>query len=72
MVQVRCLGKIRGKHDKIIGYKLIDSNGLCREIEAEPLKKAIHEGKISVINLTLTSDKQAYRQERGSEQPKKW
>ena len=56
MITVKCIGKIRDKSGKIIGYRLQDINGQTQEASAESLKKAIKNKVIHVINLRLTSD----------------
>ena len=56
MITVKCIGKIRDKSGKIIGYRLQDINGQTQEASAESLKKAIKNKSIHIINLRLTSD----------------
>ena len=56
MITVKCIGKIRDKSGKIIGYRLQDINGQTQEASAESLKKAIKNKNIHIINLRLTSD----------------
>lgn len=56
MITVKCIGKIRDKSGKIIGYRLQDINGQTQEASAESLKKAIKNKVIHVVNLRLTSD----------------
>ena len=56
MIHAKCIQKIRNKHNKIIGYTLIDNVGKVQEIDADRLKDWIVNGRILVLNLTLTSD----------------
>lgn len=55
-IQVKCIQKFKDKTGKIIGYRLIDLNGVTQDVKAENLKAAISAGKVNVVNLTLTSD----------------
>lgn len=56
MITVKCIGKLRDKSGKIIGYRLQDINGQTQEASADSLKKAIKNKVIHVVNLRLTSD----------------
>lgn len=56
MIVCKCIEKFRDKHDVIVGYALVDKNGVRQEIEAKQLKKMIERREIDVVNLTLTSD----------------
>ena len=55
-MKVKCIQKFRGKHNKIIGYRLVDDKGNVKDVKAEKLKQVIAAGKLSVSNLTLTAD----------------
>lgn len=52
----KCTEKKRDSHGKIISYTLLNASGEYRSVSPDDLKKAIHEGRVSVSNLTLTSD----------------
>lgn len=54
--QAKYLTKIRDKHNKIVGYTIMDKGSKTINIKADELKQLIKEGKVEVINLTLTSD----------------
>ena len=57
MIQVKCIQKIRNKHNKIVGYTIAtDDNTSILDVKAESLKQAIKNNKICVTNLTLTND----------------
>ena len=56
MLKVKCIQKFRDKNNIIIGYRIIDQNGNTKDVSSESLKQAIQQGKVEVINLTLTSD----------------
>ena len=56
MIQVKCIKKFRDKHNKIIGYRLVDTNGNMQDVKAEKLKEVLSTGKLSIVNLTLTKD----------------
>jgi len=63
-MKVRCIGKVKDKNNKIIGYKLLDQSGnkLLDQsgnklnIKSDVLKNAIKNNEIEVLNLALTSD----------------
>lgn len=55
-IQAKYLTKIRDKHNNIVGYTIMDKGGKTINIKADKLKQLIKEGKVEVINLTLTSD----------------
>ena len=55
-IQAKYLTKIRDKHNNIVGYTIMDKGGKTINIKADELKQLIKEGKVEVINLTLTSD----------------
>ena len=57
MFQVTCIQKFRNKNNQIYGYRLQDSKGNIKDIYADQLKQAIYNQQITVLNLTLTSDK---------------
>lgn len=52
----KCIEKKRDNHGKIISYTLLNASGDYSSASPDDLKKAIHEGRVSVSNLTLTSD----------------
>lgn len=56
MIQAKCIKKFRDKHNKIIGYRLVDTNGNIQDVKAEKLKEVLSTGKLSIVNLTLTKD----------------
>ena len=56
MIQAKCIEKFRDKNNHIYGYRLIDLNGQTQDIQSDNLKRAIQNGQINVVNLTLTSD----------------
>lgn len=56
MLAVKCIQKFRDRNNKIYGYRLQDSNGYTKDVRPEDLKAAIANNKVSVVNLTLTSD----------------
>ena len=51
-----CIKRVRTSSNKIIKYKLQDNTGKIIEVYPKELKQAIRENKITVVNLTLTSD----------------
>jgi len=55
-MKVRCIGRVRDKNNRIIGYTLLDQSGNKLNIKSDALKNAIRNNKIEVLNLTLTSD----------------
>lgn len=55
MIQATCIQKFK-KNNKIYGYRLQDSQGNIRDVYSDPLKQAIKNGQITILNLTLTSD----------------
>lgn len=56
MLKVKCIQKFRDKHNIIIGYRLIDQSGNTKDVTPQQLKTVMSQGRIEVINLTLTSD----------------
>ena len=56
MIKVKCIKKFRDKNNHIYGYRIQDKKGNIRDIRAEKLKLAIKSNRLSVANLTLTSD----------------
>lgn len=50
------LEKYKDKSGKIIGYRLVDTQGNQTQMKAEDLKNQIRTGAIQVVNLTLTKD----------------
>ena len=56
MLKVKCVQKFRDKNNVIIGYRIIDQNGNTKDVSSESLKQVIQQGRLEVINLTLTSD----------------
>lgn len=56
MLKLKCLEKIRNNNGRIIGYRLEDAFGTVREIQPKPLKEAIIQGKVEVINLAMSTD----------------
>lgn len=56
MVTAKCLQKIRGKNNQIIGYKLQDTKGNIQDFNSSFIKEQIRAGNIHIINMTLTSD----------------
>lgn len=56
MVEVKCTGKKRDKSNNIIAYMLADRQGAVKILKPCEVKQLIREKKITVVNLTLTSD----------------
>ncbi len=56
MQMVKCINKIRDGKGKIIGYTLQSSTGETKKVEKNSLKEAVRNGKIGIVNMTLTSD----------------
>lgn len=56
MIQVRCIEKIRGKNNHIIGYTIQNLTGETRVVDKDKLKEAVRNKKIDIVNMTLTSD----------------
>ena len=56
MLKVKYTQKFRNKNNIIIGYRIMDKNENTKDVSSEYLKQAIRQGKLEVINLTLTSD----------------
>lgn len=56
MIICRCLGKKRDKRGNIEEYILETKNGAKKILKSKALKSLIKQGKIGVLNLTLTSD----------------
>ena len=50
------LEKYKDKSGKIIGYRLVDTQGNQTQIKSEDLKNQIRTGALKVVNLTLTKD----------------
>ena len=55
-LKLKCLHKYRDKNSNIIGYGLIDIQGKPYKISSNDLKQAIKQGRVQVVNLTLTAD----------------
>ena len=55
-LKLKCLHKYRDKNSNIIGYGLIDMQGKTYKISSNDLKQAIKQGRVQVVNLTLTVD----------------
>lgn len=53
---IKCIEKIRNKHNQITHYKLQDDNNNIKIVTASSLKNAIKYNKVEVINLVLTTD----------------
>ena len=56
MLKVKCIQKFRDKNNIIIGYRIVDQNGNMKDVSSESLKQVIQQGRLEVVNLTLTSD----------------
>lgn len=56
MIRVKCIHKFKSASGRIQGYKLIDQNGVIKNLTSEELKQAIKNNKITVTNLKLTTD----------------
>lgn len=56
MIYAICIGKARDKNNNITQYKLRDFTGQETIFDASALKDYISKGRISICNLTLTSD----------------
>lgn len=56
MLEVRCTGKKRDKNNNIIAYRLVDRTGAVKILKPCEVKQYIKQGKIRVVNLTLTKD----------------
>lgn len=50
------LAKYKDKNGKIIGYRLVDSQGNQKDIRQNDLKNAISNGTVKVTNLSLTKN----------------
>jgi hypothetical protein len=55
-IQAKCIEKFRDKNNIIVGYRLVDVSGKTIDVKPDILKSYIKTGKITVVNLTLTSD----------------
>ena len=55
-LKFKCLHKYRDKNSNIIGYGLIDIQGKPYKVSSNDLKQAIKQGRVYVVNLTLTTD----------------
>ena len=55
-LKLKCLHKYRDKNSNIIGYGLIDIQGKTYKVSSNDLKQAIKQGRVQVVNLTLTVD----------------
>ncbi|MBO5387545.1 MAG: hypothetical protein J6A59_05320 [Lachnospiraceae bacterium] len=55
-IQAKCIEKFRDKQNRIYGYRLIDLNGQTQDVTSDNLKNAIANGRIHVVNLTLSKD----------------
>lgn len=55
-LKLKCLHKYRDKNSNIIGYGLIDIQGKPYKVSSNDLKQAIKQGRVYVVNLTLTTD----------------
>lgn len=55
-LKFKCLHKYRDKNSNIIGYGLIDIQGKPYKVSSNDLKQAIKQGRVQVVNLTLTAD----------------
>ena len=55
-LKLKCLHKYRDKNSNIIGYGLIDIQGKPYKVSSNDLKQAIKQGRVQVVNLTLTTD----------------
>jgi hypothetical protein len=56
MIQATCLWKNRDSNNKIVSYKIKSKSGDIKTIPTNDLKNAIKNNKITINNLTLTSD----------------
>lgn len=56
MIKVKAVQTFRDKNNTIIGYSLADSKGNVKKMKSKELKAAIKNGKVEVVNLTLTKD----------------
>lgn len=56
MTTAKCIQKIRGNNNKIIGYKLQDEKGNEKVFEPKFIKEQIQAGCLEITNLALTSD----------------
>lgn len=56
IITCKQLEKYKDKNGKIIGYRLVDTNGNQTQMKAEDLKAGIRAGNLNVVNLTLTKD----------------
>lgn len=56
MLIVKCIEKLRDKHNVIYGYTIEDLNGVRKNVQATALKNAIATKQVDCLNLTLTSD----------------
>lgn len=56
MIKCKSTDKLKDKQGRIIGYRLVDTNGKAMNIKSLALKEAIKLGQLEVINLTLTNN----------------
>lgn len=57
MQKVKCVNKIRdNRNGKIIGYTIQSSTGETKDVDKDKLKEAVRNGKVNIVNMTLTSD----------------
>ena len=56
MIKVNCVKRFKDNNGRIYGYRLQDIYGNTRDFKPEDLKDEIRNGRLSVVNLTLTSD----------------
>ena len=56
MIQATCIEKNRDSNNKIVSYKIKSKSGDIKTIPTNDLKNAIKNNKITINNLTLTSD----------------
>jgi len=56
MQKVKCVSKIRDEKGKITGYIIQSSTGGTKDVSKDKLKEAIRNGKVDIVNMTLTSD----------------
>lgn len=56
MITAKCIEKLRDANGCLCGYRLMDNQGRTKDVAVDQLKKAIHNGQISVTNLRLTPD----------------
>ena len=56
MIIIKCINKIKNKHNVITHYQIQDTQGNIKIVTAQQLKTAIMNEQVECVNLQLTSD----------------